>query len=409
MTLLEACLRALPALALVLLVGRLLGMALARAGQPPVIGEVLAGILLGPSLLGTEWAAWLLPPESAPPLKLIALVGVTLYMFRVGLQLDLGFARQRLRHTLLIAHAGIAAPLLLGVVIGLPLFAGYAGPAAMPWGFALFLGVALSITAFPVLARILADVGLLKHPIGQMALAAAAVGDVSAWCLLAAVTGLVSASASGAALIVIAGSVGYVAVMLLVLRPLLPRLYRAAAAPALIALLLLLAVSATTTQALGLHASFGAFVLGMLLPRAERRTQQLDAGFKHAATWLLPAFFAYAGMRTRLDLVSGWEDWGLCVLITLVATLGKLGGTWLAARACGETSRNAAALGALMNARGLMELIVLQIGLDLGLISTPLFSMMVVMALVTTVATVPLLRLLGFRQPANGVADPAAR
>lgn len=409
MTLLEAGLRALPALAAVLLLGRVLGLALQRLGQPPVIGEVLAGILLGPSLLGMDWAAWLLPPASAPPLKLIALAGVTLYMFRVGLQLDLDFARQRLRHTLVIAHAGIAAPLLLGVALGLPLFAGYAGPAATPWVFALFIGVALSITAFPVLARILADVGLLKHPIGQMALAAAAVGDVSAWCLLAGVTGLVNASQSGASLFVIAGSLGYVALMLLTVRPQLPRLYALPAVPTLIALVLLLAVSATTTQALGLHASFGAFFLGALLPRGERRTQQLDAGFKHAATWLLPAFFAYAGMRTRLDLVSGWEDWGLCLLITGVATLGKLGGTWLAARACGETSRNAAALGALMNARGLMELIVLQIGLDLGLISTPLFSMMVVMALVTTVATVPLLRLLGFRQPISVVTDPVAR
>ncbi len=395
MTLAEACLRALPALVAVLLLGRMLGALLKKLGQPAVIGEVVAGILLGPSLLGAESAALLLPAESAPALKLLALLGVTLYMFRVGLQLDIALVRQRLKATLWIAHAGIAAPLLLGVLIGLPLYADHAGSTATPLLFSLFLGVALSITAFPVLARILADVGLLQHPIGQMALGAAAVGDVTAWCLLAALTGVASTTQGHAAWWVIAGSLGYVALMLLVLKPVLPRLYASTRHAALLILLALLAASATATQWLGLHASFGAFLLGSLLPRGEVLTRRLDTGLEMPARWLLPAFFAYAGMRTRLDLIVGWEDWGLCLGITLVATLGKVGGSWLAARACGESPRAAAALGALMNARGLMELIVLQIGFDLGLISQRLFSMLVVMALVTTLSTVPLLRLLG--------------
>lgn len=177
---LAAYARALLALVAVLVLGRLLGRLLRHLGQPPVIGEVLAGILLGPSLIGPEWAARILPAESAPPLRAIAMLGMVLYMFRVGLELDTGLIRQRLRATLLIAHAGIAAPLLLGVVLAFWLAPGYAGAAATPWVFALFLGVSLAVTAFPVLARILADRGLSRQPLGQMALACAAVGDVSA-------------------------------------------------------------------------------------------------------------------------------------------------------------------------------------------------------------------------------------
>lgn len=413
---LAACARALLALAAVLGLGRLLGRLLRHLGQPPVIGEVLAGILLGPSLIGPEWAARILPAESAPPLRAIAMLGMVLYMFRVGLELDTGLIRQRLRATLLIAHAGIAAPLLLGVVLAFWLAPGYAGAAATPWVFALFLGVSLAVTAFPVLARILADRGLSRQPLGQMALACAAVGDVSAWCLLAAVTGMASSAHQGTAVGLIVGSLAYVAAMLLLARPLLRLALSAPTALAVPLVLTALAGSAACTQWLGLHASFGAFLIGALLLREHALTQALDRRLERIAGWLLPAFFAYAGMHTRLDLLAGWEQWSLCLLITLVATVGKVGGTYLAARVCGEARRPAAALGALMNARGLMELIVLQIGLDLGIISPALFSMLVVMALVTTLATTPLVRALLPRPEASPtalkpavVANPAAR
>lgn len=413
---LAAYARALLALAAVLVLGRLLGRLLRHLGQPPVIGEVLAGILLGPSLIGPEWAARILPAESAPPLRAIAMLGMVLYMFRVGLELDTGLIRQRLRATLLIAHAGIAAPLLLGVVLAFWLAPGYAGAAATRWVFALFLGVSLAVTAFPVLARILADRGLSRQPLGQMALACAAVGDVSAWCLLAAVTGMASSAHQGTAVGLIVGSLAYVAAMLLLARPLLRLALSAPTALAVPLVLAALAGSATCTQWLGLHASFGAFLIGALLLREHALTQTLDRRLEGIAAWLLPAFFAYAGMRTRLDLLAGWEQWGLCLLITLVATVGKVGGTYLAARVCGEPRRPAAALGALMNARGLMELIVLQIGLDFGIISPALFSMLVVMALVTTFATTPLVRALLPRPEASPpalkpvvLANPAAR
>ncbi|TAJ54582.1 MAG: cation:proton antiporter [Nevskiaceae bacterium] len=413
---LTAYARALLALAAVLVLGRLLGRLLRHLGQPPVIGEVLAGILLGPSLIGPEWAARILPVESAPPLRAIAMLGMVLYMFRVGLELDTGLIRQRLRATLLIAHAGIAAPLLLGVVLAFWLAPGYAGAAATPWVFALFLGVSLAVTAFPVLARILADRGLSRQPLGQMALACAAVGDVSAWCLLAAVTGMASSAHQGTAVGLIVGSLAYVAAMLLLARPLLRLALSAPTALAVPLVLAALAASAACTQWLGLHASFGAFLIGALLLREHALTQTLDRRLEGIAAWLLPAFFAYAGMRTRLDLLAGWEQWGLCLLITLVATVGKVGGTYLAARVCGEPRRPAAALGALMNARGLMELIVLQIGLDFGIISPALFSMLVVMALVTTLATTPLVRALLPRPEASPpalkpavLANPAAR
>lgn len=249
-----------------------------------------------------------------------------------------------------------------------------------------------------------------------MALACAAVGDVSAWCLLAAVTGMASSAHQGTAVGLIVGSLAYVAAMLLLARPLLRLALSAPTALAVPLVLAALAGSATCTQWLGLHASFGAFLIGALLLREHALTQTLDRRLEGIAAWLLPAFFAYAGMRTRLDRLAGWEQWGLCLLITLVATVGKVGGTYLAARVCGEPRRPAAALGALMNARGLMELIVLQIGLDFGIISPALFSMLVVMALVTTLATTPLVRALLPRPEASPpalkpavLANPAAR
>lgn len=386
--------RALLALAAVLILGRLLTQLLRPLGQPAVIGEVLAGILLGPSLIGPDWAARILPAESVSPLHAIATLGMVLYMFRIGLALDSQQIRQRLSATLLIAHAGIAAPLLLGLGLGLWLAPSYAGATTGPWAFALFLGVSLSITAFPVLARIVNESGLSRQRLGQTALACAAVADLSAWSLLAAVTGVANSARQDAAIRLLGGSLVYVAAMLLLARPLLRLALRAPTALAAALILGALAGSAASTHWLGLHASFGAFLIGALLVREHALTQCLDRRLERIAFWLLPAFFAYAGMRTRLDLLTDWEQWGLCLLITLTATVGKVGGTYLAARFCGEQRSQAAALGVLMNTRGLMELIVLQIGLDFGIISSALFSMLVVMALVTTCITAPIVRAL---------------
>jgi Kef-type K+ transport system membrane component KefB len=385
------------ALAAVIITGQLLAKCFAYLHQPPVIGEVVAGILLGPSLLGPELSGWLLPPAVAPFLGLIAQLGVILYMFLVGLELNTEWLTHRVHATVATSHASILVPFLLGTLLALALYPRLSNHSVPFTSFALFMGVAMSITAFPVLARILTDRGLTRTELGVVALGCAAIDDVTAWCLLAFVVGIARAQV-GQGLLVTAGALGYLAGMLLIARPLLRRvtarwttdpLPRGTVAGVFVALLL----SALTAEVIGIHAVFGAFLLGAMIPQESVVARTLSRQLDHLVTvLLLPAFFAFTGMRTRIDLVSGLEQWMLCGLIILTATLGKFGGTFLAARLTGLGWRAAAALGTLMNTRGLMELIVLNVGLDLRVISPPLFAMMVVMALVTTMATAPVLR-----------------
>lgn len=387
------------ALTAVIVVGQLLARLFAYVGQPPVIGEVAAGILLGPSLLGPQISAWVLPPAAAPYLGVIAQFGVILYMFVVGLELDVEPIRHRIRAVVAVSTTSILVPFLLGVLLAFPLYPRLSTPDVPFNSFALFMGVALSITAFPVLARILGDRGMARTSLGVLALSSAAVNDVVAWCLLAGVVGIVRAE-GGTGLAVVTGTAAYIALMFFAVRPLVGRmaprfeaedLPRGAVGLVFAALLL----SALATEAIGIHAIFGAFLLGAVIPHdstvARTVTRQLE---QVVPVLLLPAFFAFVGMRTRIDLLSGVGAWLTCGLIVLVASVGKVGGTWVAARATGLGSRSAMALGILMNTRGLMELIVLNVALDLGVISPTLFAMMVVMALVTTLATAPALRFL---------------
>jgi Kef-type K+ transport system membrane component KefB len=399
------------ALAAVIVMGQLLAKVFAYVHQPPVIGEVIAGIVLGPSLLGVDISALILPPAVAPFLGLIAQLGVILYMFIVGLELDVGLLTHRVHATVATSHASILVPFLLGTLLALALYPRLSSSHVPFTSFALFMGVSMSITAFPVLARILTDRGMTRTELGVVALSCAATDDVTAWCLLAFVVGIARAQA-GEGLLVTAGALGYMACLLVLVRPLLRRmtvrwatepLPRVAVGIVFVALLL----SALTTEVIGIHAIFGAFLLGAVIPHdssvARAFTRQLD----HLVTvLLLPAFFAFTGMRTRIDLVSGWDQWALCGLIILIATLGKFGGTLVAARLTGMRWRAAAALGTLMNTRGLMELIILNVGLDLQVISPTLFAMMVVMALVTTMTTAPALRWL---LPETGEEQPRKR
>jgi Kef-type K+ transport system membrane component KefB len=386
-------------LAAVICLGQILARLFVYVNQPPVIGEVIAGIVLGPSLLGAEASGWLLPTDAAPFLRIIAQIGVILYMFLVGLELNPGLIGSHASSTVAISHASILLPFVLGSVLALPLYPRLSTSDVSFTSFALFLGVAMSITAFPVLARILTDRGISKTPLGVIALSCAAADDVTAWCLLALATGVAQARA-GEALWVALGAALYIGVMLVAVRPLANRLVarwdtvpmpRHTVAVIFTALLL----SSLTTEWIGIHAIFGAFLLGAVIPH----DSQVARGFEHQLSnvvtiVLLPAFFALTGMRTRIDLVTGLDQWLFCGLIILVATVGKFGGTLIAARLTGLGWRSAAVLGALMNTRGLMELIVLNVGLELNVISPTLFSMMVIMALVTTMMTAPLLRLL---------------
>jgi Kef-type K+ transport system membrane component KefB len=391
--------RVLFALAAVIVAGQVLGRLFAIVGQPPVIGEVLAGILLGPSLLGPKTSALVLPPEIAPYLQVIAQLGVILYMFMVGLDLNAGLIKGRAHSLVATSHASILLPFLLGSVLALVLYPRLSSRDVPFTSFVLFLAVAMSITAFPVLARILTDRGMSRTDLGVVALSCAATDDVTAWCLLAFVVGIAKAEA-GSGISVAAGALVYLAVMLLVVRPLAARLvrrYPTAPVPRRAAALIFIALlaSALTTDLIGIHAVFGAFVLGAVIPHDSAIARTFSRQLEQIVTvLLLPAFFAFTGMRTRIDLVSGWQAWLLCGLIILVATVGKFGGTCVAARFTGLSWRNAAALGALMNTRGLMELVVLNIGLDLRVISPALFAMMVLMAIVTTMTTGPALHFL---------------
>lgn len=381
---------------------RLLGLAARRLGQPAVIAEIAAGIALGPSLLGWLWpeaTQLLFPSASLPGLQLLSQLGLVLFMFLVGLELDPRLLRGRGHASVAISHTSIVLPFVLGLGLGLWLHPEYAPPQVPLLAFMLFIGVALSVTAFPVLARILSDRGLSSSPLGVTALACAAVDDVTAWCLLAFVVTVARAQGQAPALWTCALALGFTALMWGAVRPLLRRLVAplqpgdSASPGAITGMLLLLLVCSTVTEVIGIHALFGAFLLGVIAPREGGLTRALVQKLETTAVVLLmPLFFAYSGLRTQVQSLAGGGQWLVALAILLCAVVGKFGGATLAARFTGLPWREAGALGALMNTRGLVELVVLNLGLDLGVISPAVFSMLVLMALVTTATTAPLLR-----------------
>jgi Kef-type K+ transport system membrane component KefB len=391
--------------------GFLLGRLFRVVRQPPVIGEVIAGLCLGPSLLGAispEAMHMLIPPASIDPqghviaaLKMIAQLGVILYMFVVGLELNANKLKDQIQAAVIISHVSIIAPFLLGAILALWLHPIYSPAGVTFTSFSLFLGVAMAITAFPVLARILMDRRMEGTRLGTIAMACAAADDATAWCLLALVVGIVKTEVADA--FRIAGTcLAFIGCMFLVVRPLLHTWCnrmdeRPEPLPQYVLILGLVGVllSALATEVIGIHAIFGAFLAGAMIPHKSRLANELNIRLRDSVTIiLLPAFFAFTGMRTQIDLVTGKENWLACALIIFVAILGKFGGTVAAARVAGIGWRDSAALGTLMNTRGLMELIVLNIGLDLGVVSPTLFAIMVLMALVTTIATSPILSVL---------------
>ncbi len=402
----DVVLHVMATLAAVIALGFVLGRAFRYFGQPPVIGEVVAGIVLGPSLLGAlspEALHLLIPSLASDPkgqvpaaLKAVSQIGVVLYMFLVGLELNGARLAGRAHAAIAISHSSIIVPFVLGAGLALGLYPVFSHQGVPFTSFALFLGVAMSITAFPVLARILTDRQMDKTELGSVALGCAAADDVTAWCLLALVVGVAQADLAIAAK-VIGGAVAFICCMFLVAEPIVRRVSRfwdtkpgdlppLAISGTFLAILL----AGLTTEAIGIHAVFGAFLLGAIIPHDCRVARDFTAKLKDPVTvLLLPAFFAYTGMRTQIQLVSGWNNWLWCAAIIVIATIGKFGGTLIAARLTGMRWREAAALGTLMNTRGLMELIVLNIGLDLGVISETLFAMMVIMALATTAMTAP--------------------
>jgi Kef-type K+ transport system membrane component KefB len=397
----------------IVLATRATGALFRRVGLPVVVGEIAAGILLGPSLFGWVWPggfAWIFAAGSLGPLRLLRQIGVTLFMFIVGMDLEAGELRTRGRSAVWISQIGILAPYLSGMAAAFFLYPRYAGPGAPFLPFALFLGIAMSITAFPVLVRILRERGLMKTPLGLMAIACAAASDATAWALLALVVAWVRGAAMTATFLDLAALAGFLAAMLGPVRRLLPRWLAGArvadgrlSTGAMAGVLAFAAASAFVTEILGIHALFGAFLAGTIMPAREPFRSQLAARLeKFTGGLLMPLFLAFSGLRTQFGLVHGGSAWLAGLAIVVVATAGKLGSTLLAARWRGMGWREAFSLGALMNTRGLMELIALNLGYELGILPPLIFTLLVLMALATTLLTGPLLDLAGWFQAERG-------
>jgi Kef-type K+ transport system membrane component KefB len=391
-------------LAIILSVSSAVGWTFTRLGQPAVLGEMTAGVLLGPSLFGLvahQAFLFVFAPASLDALRLFSQIGVCIFMFAVGMELDLSQLRHSAHRFLVIGHSSILIPYLFGVVLALFLYNTYAPSGASFTPFALVIGICMSITAFPVLVRILQDRKLFRSKLGQIATICAAIGDVTAWCILAFVVAIAGAANVRAAAFSLMLVTLYAVAMVFLVKPLLRRLlgqslsHESEPTKGVLALVLGTALlSALTTEVIGIHALFGAFLAGIVMPAGGGFRKKLVLRIEHfSSVLLLPLFFAFIGLRTQIGLLNSPWDWIVCLVIILVATVGKLGGTSLASRMMKMSWRDSLKLGALMNTRGLMELIVLNIGYDLGILSLPIFTMLVLMAIITTVMTVPLLNL----------------
>jgi len=386
----------------ILAAARLIGWLFRKIHQPRVIGEMVAGILLGPSLFG--WLApglheTLFPAASLGYLSALSYVGLLLFMFLVGLDLDLTHLRELGRAAIVTSQVSIILPFVFGSLFALYLYPRLSDPNVSVVGFVLFMGAAMSVTAFPVLARILTEHNMLRTRIGSVAITCAAVDDLTAWCILAGIIVIVRSSSSALPLwLMLTGLVGFVLLMLFVVRRVvvnLKSLYQkrgSLTADTIAIVLLLVLTSSLITESLGVHALFGAFLAGVVMPRHAGLSRELSQKFEAVVVvLLLPLYFALTGLRSSFFLIAGARMWFYAAAIIFLAVAGKWGGSMIAARMNGMTWRESAAVGVLLNTRGLVELVILNIGLDLGVLSPALFSMMVLMALVTTLMTTPLL------------------
>lgn len=388
----------------ILLVVQVFGVLCRRIGQQWVIGEILAGLALGPSLLGALWPslqAAIFPVNVLPTLQTLGDIGLILYMFSLGARLDTNVMLGQSRKALVASLSGILLPMILGSALAFFLYPDQAGPRATLASFALLMGTSISVTAFPVLARFLTEKQLIGTPIGTLALTCAAVGDVVAWCLLALVVAVIHSSGVASVLLTLGTVILFVMVMFIGVRPFLFQVEHHLRSPqALIVLtMMLLLGSAFITNVVGIHPIFGAFVMGIILPRRAVYINFIRHIDKINDVLFLPLFFVYSGLRTQIGLISSPNLWLVCLIILLIACAGKIVGGTLSVRWMGDSWKSSLTLGILMNTRGLVELIVLNIGLDLGILSPGLFAMLVLMALITTMMASPLLSLLGYRQP----------
>jgi Kef-type K+ transport system membrane component KefB len=390
-------------LIVILLVVQAFGYLCSFIGQPRVIGEILAGLALGPTLLGAvlpRVEATVFPSSVLPTLQTLGDIGLVLYMFSLGTHIDTNTMLRQSRKATVVSLSGILLPIVMGGVFAFFLYPEFAGPKANLVSFMLLVGTAMAITAFPVLARLLAERQMLRTSIGTLALTCAAIDDVIGWCLLALVIALINAAGLGSVAVTIGLLALFVGVMLGVVRPLLLLADRKIQSkPVLMALtVVLLLLSAYVTNAMGVHPVFGAFMMGIVLPRRTAFIEQVQSIDSVNNLLFLPIYFVYNGLRTHIGLINSPTLWLICGLVLMVACLSKILGGALSLKVLGEPWKESFALGTLMNTRGLVELIVLNIGLDLGVISPTFFAMLVIMAVVTTMMAPLLLPLLGYGQ-----------
>lgn len=400
----------------IIIIARLLGWVCKKIGQPSVIGEIIAGILLGPSLIGMyfpEFSAALFPEKSLGNLQFLSQIGLILFMFIVGMELDLKVLRNKAHEAVVISHASIIIPFALGMGLAFFIYQSFAPEGVQFLSFALFLSIAMSITAFPVLARIVQERGINKTRLGTVVITCAAADDITAWCILAAVIAIVKAGSFVSALYIMGLALAYVAGMIYVIKPFLKRVGDLHATrenlskPIVAIFLLILLMSSYATEVIGIHALFGAFMAGTIMPENIRfRNIFIEKVEDVALVLLLPLFFVFTGLRTQIGLLNDPYLWEITGLIILVAVAGKFIGSALAAKFVGQNWKNSLTIGALMNTRGLMELVVLNIGYDLGVLTPEIFTMMVIMALVTTVMTGPALNAINYLFKSKAQVSP---
>ncbi|RZL05348.1 MAG: cation/H(+) antiporter, partial [Pedobacter sp.] len=377
-------------LAVIILVCQVFVFLVRKVGQPAVIGEMITGIVLGPSLVGTllpEVNTFIFPEASLVNLQMVSQVGLVFFMFVIGMEINLQALRRKARVAVIISHASILVPYLLGVILSLFLYRLYA-PANIPfYAFALFTGIAMSITAFPVLARIIKERRIVHTRVGTIAITCAAADDITAWCLLAFVIAIVKADSLMASVYTVLLTALYIIVMIYGIKPLVRKVVERRNTAekvdrnsvALVFVILLL--SAFVSELIGIHSLFGAFLAGIIMPQGFNFREQIITRIEDFATvLLLPLFFVFTGLRTEVGLLNNGNSWMICLLITVIAIAGKFGGSALAAKINGETNYNSLVIGSLMNTRGLIELVVLNIGYDLGVLGPELFAMLVIMA-----------------------------
>ena len=375
-----------------------------KIGQPTVMGEIIAGILLGPSFVGAimpQFSAFVFPPASLTNLQVPSQVGLILFMFVIGIELDIKLLREKAGTAVFVSYFSIIVPFGMGICLSYFLYKSYP-PANIPfYAFSLFIGIAMSITAFPVLARIIRERGIGQTRLGTIAISAAASNDIAAWCILAFIVAIAKAGTVLTSIYTLGAVVLYVVVMLYIIKPILDKLailgskHNILRPPTLAFIFVVLLLSSYCCEVIGIHALFGAFFAGAILPRKTGFSKVIIDKIEDVAmVLLLPLFFVFTGLRTQVGLLNDVALWASCGFIILVAVAGKFGGSAIAARICGESVKDSLSIGALMNTRGLVELVVLNIGYDLGILTPQVFTMLVLMAIITTLTTNPALNLI---------------